>query len=368
MPDYYIGLISGTSMDGIDAALVEFGDRSIQVAATLSYAYPEELRERLIIASRQPAGFSIDEYGELDHWAGECFRDAALALLDSAEIAIDAVRAIGSHGQTVRHRPDAKHPFTIQVGNADVIAKGTGIDCVADFRSADVALGGEGAPLVPLFHHWLLRSAKIDRCILNIGGIANVTLLPASHDRISGFDTGPGNTLMDAWSRRHEGSDFDESGRWASTGRSDDALLTAMLGDPYFAKTPPKSTGFEYFNEDWLSQFDPDRANAADVQATLCELTARSIAGAIFEHAPGTAELLVCGGGIHNNELMRRLAANLPSLRIVSTIDHGLDPDWVEACAFAWLAMRALESRPGNAPSVTGASRATILGAIHRAG
>jgi anhydro-N-acetylmuramic acid kinase len=366
VPDYYIGLISGTSMDGIDAVLVEFGDRSIRVIASRQHNYPDELRDRLTTATREPASFSIDEFGELDHWTGECFRDAALALLDEADTAPDSVRAIGSHGQTVRHRPDAERPFTIQIGDAAIIAKGTGIDCIADFRRADLALGGQGAPLVPPFHDWLFGSGDSRRCILNIGGIANLTILAA--DTIAGFDTGPGNTLMDTWSQRHQGVPFDESGKWAAHGQRDDALLEQMLADPYFAASPPKSTGFEYFNADWLDALEPDRVSAVDVQATLCELTARTIADSIAAHSPESDELLVCGGGIHNDELMRRLAENLPALRIGSTADHGLDPDWVEACAFAWLAMRTLESRPGNASSVTGASRPAILGAIHRSG
>jgi anhydro-N-acetylmuramic acid kinase len=368
MPDYFIGLISGTSMDGIDAVLVKFGDRTLQVVAAKKHVYPPGLRDRLMKASREPATFAIDEFGALDHWTGECFRDAALALLDDAGIGSDDICAIGSHGQTVRHRPDAEHPFTIQIGNAAVIAKDTCIDCVANFRSADVALGGQGAPLVPPFHDWLFRSGTVDRCILNIGGIANVTLLPAGNRPIAGFDTGPGNTLMDAWSRRYRGVAYDESGRWAATGRCDDALLNEMLADPYFENAPPKSTGFEYFNEEWLGAFDTDRTSAVDVQATLCEMTARSVADAIGAYARETDELLVCGGGVHNDELMGRLAANLPALEIGSTADYGLDPDWVEACAFAWLAKRTLESRPGNAESVTGANRATILGAIHRSG
>jgi anhydro-N-acetylmuramic acid kinase len=368
MPDYYIGLISGTSMDGIDSVLVEFGDRSIRVVAERQHAYPKELRERLMKVTREPARFDIDEFGALDHWTGESFRDAALGLLDEANIGPERVRAIGSHGQTVRHQPDAERPFSIQIGDAAIIAKGTGIDCIADFRRADIALGGQGAPLVPPFHDWLFHSGDLHRCILNIGGIANLTILAKGNDPISGFDTGPGNTLMDAWSQRHQGKAYDESGRWAAHGQRDDALLERMLADPYFSASPPKSTGFEYFNEKWLDSFDSEHVSAVDMQATLCELTASTIADAIDAHAPDTDELLVCGGGIHNDELTGRLAANMPAIRIGSTAEHGLDPDWVEACAFAWLAMRALASVPGNAPGVTGASRPTILGAIHRSG
>ena len=368
MPDYYIGLISGTSMDGVDAALVRFGDRSVDVVGAATSPYPEPLREMLIGATRAPETCTADVIGSLDQRVGQCFRDAALALLQSAGVGPAEVRAIGSHGQTMRHRPDDEWPFTLQIGNADVIAKGAGIDCVADFRSADLALGGQGAPLVPPFHEWLFRSADIDRCVLNIGGIANITVLPAEPGPIGGFDTGPGNTLMDAWSRRHRQIAFDDGGRWAASGNTITPLLEAMLEDPYFAGLPPKSTGFEYFNDAWLSRLVPEDADCADVQATLADLTATTIADAIRLHATGTRELLICGGGAHNRDLIRRLEDRLAQISLASTADFGLDPDHVEAAAFAWLAMRTLNGEPGNAPEVTGAGRKTVLGAIHRAG
>ena len=366
MPDHYIGLISGTSMDGIDAVLVRFGDRSIDVIGAGTSRYPDALRRELLDATRLPGSCTTDVIGALDHWVGECFRDAALELLRETRVDPGDVRAIGSHGQTIRHRPDAERPFTLQIGNADIVAKGTGIDCVADFRSADLALGGQGAPLVPPFHEWLFRSADFDRCVLNIGGIANCTFLPAAPGPIGGFDTGPGNTLMDAWIRRHRNVEYDEGGRWAASGVTIPALLEAMLADPYFAAAPPKSTGFEYFNDNWLSALPGDDIDPADMQATLADLTATTIADAIGEHAPQTRELLICGGGVHNLELLGRLAARLPSMTLASTADFGLDPDDVEAWAFAWLAMRSMNDEPGNSPEVTGASRAAILGAIHR--
>jgi anhydro-N-acetylmuramic acid kinase len=368
MPDYYIGLISGTSMDGIDAVLLSFGERSVDIASAGMSSYPEALREKLIGATRAPDTCTADVIGSLDHWVGECFRDAALGLLRAAGVELGSVRAVGSHGQTIRHRPDDERPFTLQIGNADIIAKGTGIDCVADFRSADLALGGQGAPLVPPFHEWLFRSADVDRCVLNIGGIANITVLPAAPGPVRGFDTGPGNTLMDAWVRRHRNMAFDDGGRWAASGTTIPSLLETMLADPYFAKSPPKSTGFEYFNEAWLSRLVHDDADYADVQATLADLTATTIADAIGQHAPETRELLICGGGVHNRDLVRRLAERLGQVTLASTADFGLDPDHVEAAAFAWLAMRALNGEPGNAPEVTGATRKTVLGAIHRAG
>lgn len=367
MPEYYIGLISGTSMDGVDAVLVAFGERSVDIVSGQSTPYPETLRNRLIDASRAPDTCTVDVIGALDQWVGECFRDAALGVLQTAGIDAGDVRAIGSHGQTIRHRPDDERPFTLQIGNADVIAKGTGIDCVADFRSADIALGGQGAPLVPPFHEWLFRSRDVDRCVLNIGGIANITVLPAAPDPISGFDTGPGNTLLDAWVRRHHNVAFDDGGRWAAIGKLMADLLDAMLADPYFAKSPPKSTGFEYFNDDWLSEHVRDDADFADVQATLAELTAATVADAVLRHAPRTRELLVCGGGLHNRDLLRRLEQRLGQLTVTSTSESGLDPDHVEACAFAWLAMRTVNGEPGNAPGATGASRETVLGAVHSA-
>ena len=367
MPDYYIGLISGTSMDGIDAVLVRFGDRSIEIVGAGTTRYPDALREELLEATRLPDHCTADVVGALDHWVGKCFRDAALDVLRQTGVDPGSVAAIGSHGQTIRHRPGAERPFTLQIGNADIIAKGTGIDCVADFRSADLALGGQGAPLVPPFHDWLFRSAEVDRCVLNIGGIANFTFLPAAPGPIAGFDTGPGNTLLDAWIRRHLDSDYDEGGRWASGGTTIPALLEAMLADPYFAEPPPKSTGFEYFNDDWISALVADDADRADVQATLADLTATTIADAIATHAAQTRELLICGGGVHNRDLLRRLEARLPGMALASTADFGLDPDHVEASAFAWLAMRRMNDEPGNAPEVTGASRAAVLGAIHGA-
>ena len=368
MPDYYIGLISGTSMDGIDTVLVEFGDRPFRLLATRNHPYPAELRAELVAVVRDSQSCAIDVLGKLDHWTGECFRDAVLGLLSESGITSDQVCAIGSHGQTLLHQPDTDRPFTLQIGNPNIIAKGTGITCIADFRGADIALGGQGAPLVPPFHEWLLRSEAVDRCIVNIGGIANVTVLPRASGDILGFDTGPGNTLLDVWARRHLDLAYDESGKWAASGASNDAVLDRMLEDPYFSKAPPKSTGLEYFNEDWLALQDVDVLDPADVQASLCELTARTIALAIKDCAAGTQEVLVCGGGAHNVELMRRLSGNLPGVLVDSTAEYGLKPDWVEACAFAWLAMRTLDGLAGNAPGVTGASRPTILGAIHPAG
>jgi anhydro-N-acetylmuramic acid kinase len=365
MPDYFIGLMSGTSMDGIDAALVRFGDPGVELVATCSRPYPETLRFALQRAAGTPVDEPIDNLGSLDRQVGENFRDVALALLDSSGVPGAAVAAIGSHGQTVRHQPHGPRPYSLQIGNPDIIAAGTGITTVADFRSADIAAGGQGAPLVPPFHDWLFRSPGECRVILNIGGIANITVLPADDSPVTGFDTGPGNTLMDRWIQQHRAQPFDENGAWAASGRIAEDLLERLLSFAYFRLDPPKSTGLEDFNLDWLASFGTDDYEPADVQATLAELTARSVALHIRDHAPDASRLFVCGGGASNRHLVARLAVNLPEIPVDTTHAVGLDPDWVEAVAFAWLAMRTTRKQPGNLPSVTGASRKVVLGTIH---
>jgi anhydro-N-acetylmuramic acid kinase len=367
MKSLYIGLMSGTSMDGIDAAMVEFGDRSCRLVAARGYEYPEELRSALIGATREPKRCTVDMIGRLDNWVGESFRDAALKLISESTADAGQIVAIGSHGQTLRHQPRADRPFTLQIGDPNIIAAGTSITTVADFRRRDLALGGEGAPLLPPFHHWLFSDDTKNRVVLNIGGIANITILPAGSDEVTGFDTGPGNTLMDAWIQANKGQKFDRDGDWAKSGRISSRLLELLLRDPYFARTPPKSTGFEYFNLVWLRQALSNTADVseADVQATLCALTARSIADAIEVYAPDTGELLICGGGIDNTELIRWIASALPAVQAHSTAVFGLESDWVEAAAFAWLAKRCLEKEQGNLPAVTGARHAGILGGIY---
>ena len=364
----YVGLISGTSMDGIDAALVAFGDHQCNVLAILAAPYPDELRKELITAAQSPGECTVDMIGHLDQWVGECFRDATIELLEKQGIAADSVDAIGSHGQTLRHQPRAARPFTLQIGDANIIAAGTGITTVADFRRRDVALGGEGAPLTPAFHQWLFADREKNRAVLNIGGIANVTLLLPESTSVLGFDTGPGNTLLDAWCRQSRNQPYDEGGAWAGSGSVLQPLLDEMLADPYFKLPPPKSTGFEYFNSAWiksrLAAYREDGVAAEDLQATLAELSARTIATSVLEHAPAIEQLLVCGGGVHNTNLMQRLQSSLPGTLVQSTEEFGLHPDWVEAAAFAWLAKRRIEGNPGNLPEVTGATQAAVLGAI----
>ncbi|MGI9270894.1 MAG: anhydro-N-acetylmuramic acid kinase [Woeseiaceae bacterium] len=364
MRELYIGLMSGTSMDGIDAALVEFGDASVDILQTRDHPYPDELRQRLLAAISVPLDREIQDLADLDRDTGTCFRDAASALLLDAGVDSSAVKAIGSHGQTLRHQPNAEQAFSLQIGDPKIIATGNGITTVADFRSADLAVGGQGAPLAPAFHEWLFRSPGKNRCILNIGGVANVTVIADGHATI-GFDTGPGNSLMDAWTRLHRNEPYDRDGRWASKGVVDKELLVKFLSDPYFASAPPKSTGFEHFNLRWIEAHDIGSIDPCDVQASLCALSAATIADAVKNFAFNMPELLVCGGGVHNRALMHELATRLPGVSVSPTSAAGLDPDWVEAAAFAWLAMRRLHGLPGNLPSVTGANAAVQLGTIH---
>ncbi len=357
--------MSGTSMDGIDAVLVEFEESSLNVLHAAARRYPKNLRTRLQDAVDTPLDDDIQGLAALDRDVAECFRDAALAILRESGIDAGDVDVIGSHGQTLRHRPDIDEPYSLQIGDPAFIATETGIVTVGDFRSADIEAGGQGAPLVPPFHDWLFRAEHEDRVVLNIGGIANITGLPATGN-VTGFDTGPGNTLMDNWSLRHTGRPFDTGGTFAASGQVLDELLDKLLADPYFALAPPKSTGLDYFNPDWLQRVGAAGLPAADVQATLCELTARSIANAVRDYAPQTESVFACGGGVHNAELMRRLQACLGDIALTTTADAGLDPDWVEATAFAWLGMRTLHGLTGNLPSVTGARQTVVLGSIHR--
>ncbi len=366
----YLGLISGTSADGIDAALLELEPHP-RVVAAATYPYPEPLRETLVaLIARQRTPRGVEELADLDASVGVCFAEAALALLAAAGVPASAVRAVGSHGQTISHRPDAKPPHTWQIGDPSRIAERTGITTVADFRRRDVAAGGQGAPLVPAFHAACFRSVMEDRAVLNLGGIANLTILPAATSApVRGFDCGPGNALLDEWTRRHLGQPYDRHGVWAASGRVDAALLASLLSDPFLARPPPKSTGREYFNLHWLSGRHPGLGalDPADVQATLLEFTARASADALLRHAAESRRVLVCGGGQRNARLMDRLTALLAPRMVESTAAHGIDPDFVEAAAFAWLAAATLAGRPGNLPEVTGASGPRILGAIYPA-
>lgn len=363
MSALFLGLISGTSADGIDVALVRF-EPTIDVLAAKTVAYPGSIRERLLALTAASASISLDEYGAIDVAVGQCFADAALSLLADAGQSSDAVTAIGSHGQTVRHRPDGEHPFSLQLGDAAVIAERTGICTIADFRRADIAAGGQGAPLAPAFHAAAF-SCQSPCAILNLGGIANLSLLDGDRD-VLGFDTGPANCLLDAWNTHHHGTPCDVDGTWASSGNIDPDLLADMLDDAYFKLPPPKSTGREYFNLDWLdAHLGRHQTKPVDVQATLLALTARSIAEALETADVNVPRVLACGGGVHNSALMAALSKSLLPARLASTASVGVDPDFVEAALLAWLARQRLMNQPGNLPSVTGARGPRILGAIH---
>lgn len=367
----YIGLMSGTSVDAVDAILVTIqSEAPLRVLATHSHPVPGDTRAA-IEALMRPDDDELDRIGELSVAVGHLFADAAMALLARSGVEAQQVRAIGSHGQTIRHRPQAHFPFSLQIGDPAVIAERTGITTVADFRARDIAAGGQGAPLAPAFHAWAFRSPERERVIANIGGIANITVLPSDPaDAVTGFDTGPGNTLLDQWIRRHRDQRHDDSGAWAASGALCEQLLAALLTDPYFHQRPPKSTGREYFNLAWLDRIVTRgfaALSATDVQTTLTHLTASSIATAIDEFAPRAEEVFVCGGGGHNRFLMETLAALLAGRRVATTAEIGVAPDWVEAGAFAWLAHQAMEGGTGNLPSVTGARHATVLGGIYPA-
>ena len=364
----FLGLISGTSVDAIDAALVRFEPR-LELVARLSHPYPPGLREQILALTQGVAPVTLIEVGRLDALIGAEFAAAAEALLAAHPGSRDALVAIGSHGQTVMHRPLDDPAFTMQLGDPNVIAERTGSTTVADFRRRDVAAGGHGAPLAPAFHDACLRSAGETRVVLNLGGIANVTVLPADPaEPISGFDTGPANCLLDAWAKRCRGGMQDDGGAWARSGTVLPALLARLLDDPYFQLPAPKSTGRDYFHLAWFDALAaaPDAARTGDVQATLAELTARTVAEAVRSAAPSARRVIACGGGVHNGFLMERLAATLAPVRLESSLAHGIDPDQVEAMAFAWLARETLAGRAGNRTAVTGARGPRVLGAIYQ--
>ena len=369
-PRRFLGLMSGTSADGIDAALVDFaGDDPLARPAlhfARTYPWDPALRERLVALGQEGATLALEDVGRLDVAIGRAFADAALRALADAGTGAADVTAIGSHGQTLRHDPRGALPFSLQLGCAATIAERTGITTVAGFRARDVAAGGQGAPLVPALHAALLHDPGEARAVLNLGGIANLTLLPAAGP-VRGFDTGPANGLMDAWCLHHRGEGFDRGGAFAAAGRTDAALLQRLLDDPWFALPPPRSTGRDHFHLGWVASRLHGGEAPADVQATLLALTVRTVADALRATQPGTARVIACGGGVHNPVLMAALAAELPGMRVESTALHGLDPDAIEAMAFAWLAREALAGRPGNLASVTGAAGPRILGAIHPA-
>mgnify|MGYP000968431868 CR=1 FL=1 len=362
--ELFVGVMSGTSADGIDAVLADFSSPRPRFVHGVSSDYPDAIRKAALTLNA-PGADELDRAAKLAVALADLYAAAVIDLLRQAGVPTANVRAIGCHGQTVRHRPDAG--FTIQLVNGAQLAERCGIDVVTDFRSRDVAAGGQGAPLVPAFHEAMFRHPTTHRAVVNIGGIANITDLPPANvdDQVRGFDTGPGNCLLDLWAARHTGARFDQDGHLAAIGRIDADLLARMLAEPYFSMRPPKSTGRDLFDEQWIARHLTPRLAAADVQSTLVELTAKTIADAIRTACRDAREVFVCGGGVHNPVLMSRLAASLPTATVTSTAVAGVDPRWVEAYAFAWLARRTVRREPGNIAAVTGAAGPRILGALY---
>ncbi len=376
---FFVGMLSGTSRDGVDTVLVHFDGDQPEIIASNCVAYPVQLQDLLRKMIERRIRPPEDEMAVATEDLAEVFALSVWALLDQAGVKAKDVVAIGSHGQTAWHRPAGKNPESIQLGKPQLIANLTGIPTVGNFRQADIAAGGQGAPLAPLLHAALLMPAAGVRAVLNIGGICNISVL-AANGTISGYDTGPGNCLLDAWSRKHTGNDFDDCGLWAAGGEINPALLEHLLADPYFDLPPPKSTGVEYFNTGWLYKHQDDRSSgdgiagtgvnagqtvpvsARDIQATLSELTARSVTTAV-KHSRAS-ELLVCGGGVHNLDLLTRLQRLLPDIPVASTGDRGIDPDLVEGLLFAWLARERIANRRQNTGLITGAREPVLLGEI----
>ncbi|MGB0954770.1 MAG: anhydro-N-acetylmuramic acid kinase [Panacagrimonas sp.] len=368
MISYLIGLISGTSLDAVDAALVEFEHgRFRRLIASSATPFPDALRARLLALSHEDQLVSLADLASLDRQLAELFAQAALHLIDQTQRSVDVIAAIGSHGQTIFHDPD-RVGSSLQIGDPNRIAAITGMPVVADFRRMDMAYQGQGAPLMPAFHHDLFASDTEPRAVLNLGGIANLTLMPdADARKVTGFDSGPASCLMDEWISRHQGHAFDRDGGWAASGKLVAQGLDRCLADPYFQRPPPKSTGRGYFHLSWLATRWPEHETLppADVQRTLAELTARSVSDAIHRHLPAARRLIVCGGGACNRFLMDRLRQLLVSVAVETSAAYGVTPEDIEAAGFAWLAQRRLAARHGNLPSVTGARQATRLGGVY---
>jgi len=366
---YFIGVMSGTSLDGIDVAICSFTDSGeFNFISAETYAFPHQLQQQLQQLISKPQ-CSLLKLGELDIALGQLIGESINSFLKAVKIASSDIIAIGSHGQTLFHSPNGDFPFSMQIGNANTIAEITGITTIADFRQRDIATGGQGAPLVPAFHQALFHDKDEDRLIVNIGGISNITLLPASLDTpIIGFDTGPGNCLLDYWTTLHLNKTFDKNGQWAASGQVNESLLAIFLNEPYFKQAIPKSTGRELFNSLWLdnklTEYD-HKIVPQDIQATLTEFTACTIVADIKTYADSASTIYICGGGVHNEYLFYRLQHLLENKQVSTTQDLGLHPDWVEACAFAWLAFRTINKQTGNLMAVTGAQYPSVLGAIY---
>ncbi len=365
MSECYVGLMSGTSADGVDAVVVDFTPFPPRLLASQYSPFEDGVRQR-ILALMHPGEAEIERMGQLDRELGALFATAAERVIAAAKLERRQIMAIGCHGQTVRHQPRGEFPYTLQIGDPNTIARHTGITTVADFRRGDLVVGGEGAPLAPAYHHW--AAAEHSGVVVNIGGMANVTLLPKRPgESVRGFDTGPGNVLLDLWVAEQYGERFDRDGVVARSGWCSEPLLRQLLQEPYFQRPPPKSTGRERFHRAWLmaslERITP-RPSSEDVLATLVELTASTISAAVKEYS-GDPMIWVCGGGVHNLLLMERLAARLPGWQVDRSDVIGIPPDWVEAITFAWLARQTLHGLEGNLPTVTGASDQVMLGGVY---
>ena len=368
MSELYIGLMSGTSVDGIDAGLVEFIDEKIQLLAFEYQPFSSSIKQDIQQLSQPDTPILLEQYGSVDTQLGSLFAQATNNLLKKANFSSSDITAIGSHGQTIYHAPDGPSAFSLQIGDPNIIAEKTGITTVADFRRRDIAAKGQGAPLVPAFHQAIFGQifdlSKQNITIVNIGGIANITYLSAN--KTIGFDTGAGNTLMDFWIQKNMDTAFDENGAWAKTGTANKKLVDTLKQDPYFKLSLPKSTGKEYFSPSWLNEKINQVPNCStkDIQASLCQFTAETITEAILQHAPLTEHTLICGGGMHNEYLIDLIQKGL-NHPVSSTAEFGINPDHVEAMAFAWLARQTINNLPGNLTTVTGAIKPVILGGVY---
>ncbi len=371
MSDIYAGLMSGTSLDGVDGVLVDFSDNKVQVLAFASAPLPRSLAQELL-ALNSPGPDELHRAALAANALTHVYAQVIRGLLDKSGVQPSRVGAVGAHGQTVRHQPQAfdGSGYTLQLNNPALLAELTGVEVVADFRSRDVAAGGQGAPLVPAFHQAVFGQRGETVACLNIGGISNLTVIgPLLANDVVGFDCGPGNALMDAWCQKHQGQAFDTDGAWAAEGQINANLLSTLLDEPYFDLPAPKSTGRDLFSTNWLMRQLEDFSSVSpmDIQSTLTELTASTCAASVMRYAIKSRELIVCGGGAYNKHLMRRLQVHLPNMQVVSSTDRGMPPLQVEATAFAWMARKTVRRETSSLPTVTGAKGARISGAIYPA-
>ena len=365
----YIGIMSGTSFDGIDAVLIDFTGDLPNTIGNYSLAMPTNIHDSLQQIAQTTQPHLLDNLYTLDAALGELYSQAVEHLLKQTSTRSEDVVAIGCHGQTIRHFPNATPPWTVQIGDPNIIAAKTGITTVADFRRRDLAHGGQGAPFAPIFHHAFMQSSDETRAVLNIGGFSNIAMLPTT-GKVTGFDVGPGNILMDAWMQTQQNKPFDDKGAYAASGTLNKNLLARLLQHPFFAESPPKSTGRDDFNFDWLQgilQGCQEDIKPEDVQATLAELTAFTVAGAIEKYQPETKTLYICGGGANNDYLLSRIDALLPRVNVQTTEALGIHPQLSEAALMAWLAKQTMERKPVDLRDITGSSQPSILGGVYYA-